>query len=394
MPAKLMLTFVLLSCVFIFLPSCGETGKHSSAIPDNNSLARSGDSSQISNTRTPETNNTETVLPDTATAPKKDNALINSEQKTGSVSTPTSGKNNSLPADAKITENIQNKHTVTKAKSNPENTSTSIIANTTGTNTGSSTTQVAKPNTATTNTETLPAAEEKKPMYPKDPLPPKPKDLLSIFFTAANSFLQRNVANGLVNYNNIKADKTELNALVQKIANADLSGTTDAEKQAFYINAYNILVVKQVIDNNLPKSPLDVSGFFDQVKHQVARKTLTLDQLEKTTLFGLKKDPRFHFALVCAAKGCPPITNAAYLPETLDKQLTRQTQNAMNSNAFIKIDAKGKKVLVSKIFDWYKDDFTAGGKSVPAFINQYRTNAIPDNYKLDYYEYDWSLNQQ
>lgn len=391
MKAKLMLTISLLSCLLVFLPSCGESGKHSAAVSDSSSVAGLNNSTPISNANTSETDTTTAALPDTDAASKKDNTMTNSEQKTGSALASPSDKNSNSKAGAKIAENTQNKHIATEAKSTITNASPQAVANATGTNTGNGTTQTKA---STANTSSPPDIDEPKPMYPKDPLPPKPQDLLTVFFSAANSFLQRNVANGLVNYNGIKSDKTELNALVQKIASADLSSTTDAEKQAFYINAYNILVIKQVIDNNLPKSPLDVSGFFEQTKHQVARKTLTLDQLEKTTLFGLKKDPRFHFVLVCAAKGCPPITNSAYLPETLDKQLTRQTQNAMNSNAFIKIDAKSKKVLVSKIFEWYKNDFTTGGKSVLAFINQYRTTAIPDNYKLDYYEYDWSLNRQ
>lgn len=238
--------------------------------------------------------------------------------------------------------------------------------------------------------------EPPKPMLPFTPMPPTNTEQLDAFFDHANRFLQRNVNNmGRVNYAKIKSDKTELNALVRKISFANLQGATPAEKAAFYLNAYNILVIKLIVDHNLPKSPLEVSGFFDQILLDVAQKKLTLDQLQKNMLFVIKPDARLHFALVCAATDCPPLLNAAYMPKTLEEQLTQQTQNALNTPKFVQPDEQAKRVLVSKIFEWYEKDFTASsGKSVIGFINQYRKNTIPAHFAIQYKEYNWQLNSQ
>ncbi len=252
----------------------------------------------------------------------------------------------------------------------------------------------AKESTITSTTPPQQTSEPNKPMYPHSPKIPTDAEQFNTFFFAVSNFLKRQVTNGLVNYSNIQKDKTEMNALVRKISLADLSGRTDIEQQAFYINAYNIIVIKSVIDHNLPTSPLNVPGFFNEAKHQVAQRSLTLDQLEKTVLFGLKKDPRFHFALVCAAKGCPPLINTAYTPQQLNAQLTQQTRIALNNNQFVKVNAKAQTVSVSKIFEWYKDDFISQNKSAIDFINQYRSQPIPSNYQLEYFPYDWDLNRQ
>ena len=73
--------------------------------------------------------------------------------------------------------------------------------------------------------------------------------------------------------------------------------------------------------------------------------------------------------------------------------LETQTKNALNGN-FLKINTKKKKVEVSEIMKWYKEDFTMDGISEIDFINKYRTEQIPNNFKLSYFTYNWSLNKQ
>ena len=217
--------------------------------------------------------------------------------------------------------------------------------------------------------------------------------VLSSFTTTTNDFLSKHVSSsGLVAYS--KIDKSKLNQITQQIAEADLSKANSTEKQAFYINAYNILVIKSLLDNNLPSSPLDVLGFFDAKKHKVAGEMLTLDQLEKGKLFGLKKDARFHFAVVCGAIGCPQLEPSAYTPSILNAQLNRQTKKALNNPNFTKVDDSAKKVQLSEIFKWYEADFTQDGKSLIDYINQYRDNPIPSDYTVEYYPYDWKINKQ
>ena len=138
---------------------------------------------------------------------------------------------------------------------------------------------------------------------------------------------------------------------------------------------------------------MDKSGFFDGIKYKLGGEKITLNDIEHKLLRKEFNDARIHFVLVCGAKGCPPLISDAYSPESLNEQMTKQTKNAMNGDYFIKVDSKKKRVYGSEILKWYKDDFTKNGSEID-FINGYRDNAIPDNFKLSYYSYNWELNSQ
>ncbi|MEM6964176.1 MAG: DUF547 domain-containing protein [Bacteroidota bacterium] len=209
------------------------------------------------------------------------------------------------------------------------------------------------------------------------------------FFNDTHAFLQKNVENGRVDYANLKNDK-QLKSLIAVIANADVSGADDNTKQAFYINAYNLLVINNAAAKYPLQSVQDIPGFFDRKKNTVGGKSLTLNKLEKDYLLKPYKDARFHFVLVCGALGCPPITNFAYTPEKLEQQLELQTKLALNDPNFIKVN--GNKVQLSQIFKWYTSDFGGSKRTILNFINKYRTNSIPTSAKVSYYNYDWSLN--
>ena len=110
---------------------------------------------------------------------------------------------------------------------------------------------------------------------------------------------------------------------------------------------------------------------------------VTLNQIENELLRAkFPKESRFHFVLVCAGLGCPPIIKKAYRPTTLNEQLKEQTEKAINNPKFIRV--KGNEVKVSQIFEWYKGDFEKVG-GVVEFINTYRTPKIPVNSQVDYY---------
>ncbi len=216
---------------------------------------------------------------------------------------------------------------------------------------------------------------------------------LETFFTQSNTFFKTYVANGKVDYDNINKDQTSLNEAL-KNAEGILVTKNDAKNyQAFWINAYNLSVIKGVIDNYPVASPLDKAGFFDKTTHNLGGKKITLNDIEHKLLRGVFNDARFHFVLVCGANGCPPLINQAYLPTTLEAQLEKQTKIALNGS-FIKVNDKKKKVEGSEILKWYKEDFTQKGTSEIDFINKYRTNKIPDTYKLSYFTYNWKLNKQ
>lgn len=212
---------------------------------------------------------------------------------------------------------------------------------------------------------------------------------LNEFFTKSNAFFGKYVQNGRVDYKLMGSQKEDLSVLIRMVGQTDLSGADKNTKTAFYLNAYNLLTINAVVSNMPIKSPLDVSGFFDAKKYDVAGAKLTLNEIENTYL---RPDARVHFALVCAAIGCPKLMSEAYTPEKVQSQLNNQTKKAMNDAGFIRVDENGKSVAISQIFDWYKDDFVKDAGTVMNFINKFRTSPIPSDYKVTSYTYDWNLN--
>lgn len=216
---------------------------------------------------------------------------------------------------------------------------------------------------------------------------------LNTFFSKADAFFNANVSNGRVAYTKIHTDQSSLNELL-KIAESISVSKSDANNyQAFWINAYNLSVIKGIVNNYPTNSPLDNKGFFDKTTYSLGGKNITLNDIEHKLLRGNFKDARFHFVLVCGAVGCPPLINKAYLPNTLNAQLEKQTKIALNGS-FLKVNAKKKRVQASQIMEWYKEDFTMNGKSEIDFINQYRTEKLEGKYKLSYFPYDWKVNKQ
>ncbi|NMH87282.1 DUF547 domain-containing protein [Flavivirga algicola] len=216
---------------------------------------------------------------------------------------------------------------------------------------------------------------------------------LSAFFKKADSFFKTNVTNGKVAYSKINANQEPLNEILKLAETISVSKNDANNYQAFWINAYNLSVIKGIIDNYPTKSPLDHTGFFDKTTYNLGGKKITLNDIEHKLLRAQFNDARFHFVLVCGALGCPPLINKAYLPSTLDTQMDTQTKKALNGS-FLKVNIKKKRVQASQIMEWYKGDFTMNGKTEIDFINTYRTEKIPDNFKLSYFPYNWSVNKQ
>ena len=212
------------------------------------------------------------------------------------------------------------------------------------------------------------------------------------FFTKADTFFATYIQNGRIDYQGIKADPSSLEALLELGQHIEVSETDAATYQSFWINGYNLLVIKGIIDNYPVKSPLDINGFFDTTKRSFGGRETTLNDIENKLLRAkFPEEARFHFVLVCAGLGCPPIVNEAYVPAKLEGQLQRQTELSLNNPSFIR--SKGKKVLLSQIFEWYKEDFTRNGATEIEFVNRYRKEKFDPSAKIGYYSYDWALNE-
>ncbi|WP_375253067.1 DUF547 domain-containing protein [Dokdonia donghaensis] len=210
------------------------------------------------------------------------------------------------------------------------------------------------------------------------------------FFTDADVFFKEYIKNGRVDYAAVQSNPESLDKLLAVAQTIKVSKTDAKTYQAFWINAYNLSVIKGIVAKYPVKQPLSIKGFFDKQKHAVGGSSITLNDIENKKLRAVFPDEaRFHFVLVCAGLGCPPIINEAYIPSKLEAQLQRQTKLALNNPSFIRV--KGKKVQISQIFEWYNGDFTRSG-SVLDFINKYRGTKLDIDSKLSYYPYDWTLN--
>lgn len=215
------------------------------------------------------------------------------------------------------------------------------------------------------------------------------------FFSDANLFFKTYVdEKGRVEYATLKAAPAGLNYVVSNIALFSLKGKDSSVQKAFWINAYNVLVIKSIVDHYPVSKPTDISAIFSREIFNAAGKRVSLDRIEKEILAKQFPDVRLHFVLVCAAKGCPPLANFSYKPSELDAQLNERMLLVMNDPGFIRTNPGKKRVLISEIFKWYKEDFDKAAPAVLTFINRYRKEPIPLKYSVDYYMYDWSLNEK
>ena len=210
-----------------------------------------------------------------------------------------------------------------------------------------------------------------------------------------DKILQAHVKNGRVNYAAIKArDLDTLDAYIKAIGCADLEGLNRQGKLAFYLNAYNALVIKSVIHRMPLASVKGIKGFFDGARHKVAGKSLTLNDLENKIIRPRFKEPRIHFALVCAARSCPPLMSRAFTAKSVNRDLERLTRRFLNASTGVVI--KDGKVAASQLFSWYAEDFVKAAGSVAAYLAKYRPGDAEalgaKGLKIAFLEYDWKLN--
>jgi len=208
------------------------------------------------------------------------------------------------------------------------------------------------------------------------------------FFSKADRFFKTHVKNNRIDYSQIKTDPKELFELIDFISTNPIPENT---KKAYLINAYNLLVISGIIEHYPVVSPQIIPAFFDGKNHVLNHQNISLNSLEQDYLFKTYQDPGLHFVLVCGAIGCPPLISKAYQPNNLDYQIKTQVTLALNST-FIKVNTAEKKVELSEIFRWYAKDFGNNTKAITTYINSFRTTKIPVDYKVSYYEYNWSLN--
>jgi len=247
----------------------------------------------------------------------------------------------------------------------------------------------------TAPTPVLPPAAERVVQTRPDP---KDEDGMQAAMTLYGTLLRDVVtADGLVRYDLLRVPRrsTSLNAVVDSIANADLP-TAKYDKLALLCNAYNANVLKKVIDAQKDgdfTTVINEEGFFSTDIITVAGTPMTLNELENDHIRPLN-DPRIHGALVCAAISCPPLRAEPFTRDRLDAQFDDQCSRWINDASKHRI--VGSTIEVSRIFEWYKDDFP----DLRGFMRKYAKVGTPfaralrdQSYELSYASYDWTLNQ-
>lgn len=199
---------------------------------------------------------------------------------------------------------------------------------------------------------------------------------------------------GLIDYKAIQEDRADLDTYLGYIARTSPEKDpelfpTKWDKMAYYINAYNALAIRGVIDRPGLKSVNDIKvEYFYYTRYSLGGKKLDLYRLENKVVRPEFNDPRIHFALNCQSGGCPIFPKVPFPIEGLDAFLDEQTTVFVNHPEKVRKADDGV-WEVSQILEWYAEDFvTAGGAA--AFIHSYRAE-VPADAELRYIPYDWAL---
>lgn len=230
---------------------------------------------------------------------------------------------------------------------------------------------------------------------------------------------------GRVDYAALARDRADLDAYAAQLAavspdsDPERFPTTD-HRLAYWINAYNAAVLVLVLDHYPVSSVRDVrppwplffvprlAGFFVLHRVPLGGRPLHLYELENRIVRGRFDEPRIHFALNCASRGCPRLPRRAFPVRGLDAALEREARRFFADPEKLQIDAAAGEIRVSAILDWFEDDFLDGLEAgvpdrEPSLLDYVRRYLEPEaaarldgaraaGAELVFLEYDWRLN--
>jgi len=237
---------------------------------------------------------------------------------------------------------------------------------------------------------------------------------------AFDQILDLYVRDGFVYYRALKSDRAKFDAYLNQIAGADISGLSRDDRIAFWLNAYNALVLRTVIDHYPiqgrsgdypPRSIRQIPGAFERTAHRVAGRMLTLDQIEQTVLPEFH-DPRVYFALGRGAIGGGRLRSEVFVGSRIDAQLGEVAAECASRPECVQVDRANNKVLATPIFSWREKEFSdAYAAMAPAaFANRSpierailafvypnlltieREFLAPNNFQVTFKPFDWTLN--
>ena len=211
---------------------------------------------------------------------------------------------------------------------------------------------------------------------------------------------------GMVDYQSLRDSPFSIQPFLDFIAEVSPQNHPELfpnanDRKAFWINAYNALVIQAIIENPGISSVKEISwgnGVFSRKKFSVGGEKITLDKIENDILRKKYKDPRIHFALNCGSNSCPPLGRRIFTGEELDDQLDQKARDFINDPANVRIDHDLKTVHLSRIFKWYKKDFQREGLTLLEYNSKFFEEPINliqiSSYKIIFNKYDWKLNRK
>ncbi len=219
--------------------------------------------------------------------------------------------------------------------------------------------------------------------------------------------LQAYSSNGFVKYDKLKNNRNKLDHYLKKLSETSLiefDKWPEDKQIAYLLNFYNAATIQLIINNYPVKSIKRIGGFFKspwQIEFfTMFGKEHNLDYIEHELLRKNYSEPKIHFALVCASKGCPPLRTEAYTASRLQSQLIDQAKIFLADSQKNYWDNDSKVLYLSPIFKWFEEDFVKQSGLVWAYISPY----FPETYRkqiqkqtrgnprIKYTDYDWSLN--
>ena len=223
-----------------------------------------------------------------------------------------------------------------------------------------------------------------------------------------------------VDYAKLRSERAMLDTVVGQLAGPgpeEERGWPRDQRLAFWINGYNVLTLRAIVDHYPIRSSVftlqprnsirQIDGVWTKLTWKAAGRNVTLDDIEHRILRPEFKEPRVHFAINCASIGCPPLAASPYRASTLDAQLDEAARRYLASERGLKIE--GDTLRVTRIFEWYGDDFVARfapdaagaadrvERAIRGVVARFGPPAAADlarkpATKIRYLDYDWSLN--
>lgn len=219
--------------------------------------------------------------------------------------------------------------------------------------------------------------------------------------------LARHARGGGVDYAALAGDRDDLDRYLDSLREARPQGWSRQEQIAFWVNAYNAVVLHHVLERYPGLASVqDVDGFFDELTFPVAGEERTLDEIE--TAARDLGDPRVHFVVVCASTSCPDLRAEPFTGDRLQAQLADETRRFLTDpDKGLRYDRQANTLWLSSIFKWYAGDFTGGSTVVAFFARGGVLEWVADHVReplaetlrerqptVRYLNYDWGLNDR